>query len=334
MVSNEDKSPSMGKFELPNFTQVPNEFLDNIMRDITSLAELKVTLAIIRHTFGFHAHGGAEMSKAWLREYTGMSDNAIDEGLRRAIERGTVVVVQEADRKTSRPAAYRLNIDIPEDLLDVIRRARPGSGMAAGAVVQRGEGQKLTLGGGSKSDPGGGSKVDPGGGSEVDPGYEAQTQSWSGFEAGGNKDLNKDLSKQASIGVVFPAFEQVAVAVDEVPINIGPAVQACEQAGILFGGTIRNTVEDLLERGMEPEVVAALITEAHTRRHEMRGVGFERWAAGFIRTAYQDGVRTMEDLKAYRERAAQSKRKRGGWRPNRRPEPKKYGDLGIDWNNW
>lgn len=335
------------RFDLPNYTMVPNEFLDHVLRDITSMSELKVTLAVIRHTFGFHAHGGAELSKSWLREYTGMADNSVDDGLRRAIARGTIVVVREADASTSRPATYRLNIDVPEDLLQVIRRARPGSGMAPGTVEKDGgassdpgEGQVLTRGG-SKVDPGEGQKLTRGG-SNPDPGWGIQTPSPSAFAGPLNKDRNKDRNKEdgwidrgpvGSEVEVLEGITQASICFDE-SIDIRPAVRACENAGVFFAGVLRMTVENMLERGMEPEVAAALITEAHTKRDKMKGVGFERWAAAFVRNAFQDGVRTMEDLTRYRERAKEGVRtRRRPWDP--RPKRESYTKgVKLDWDAW
>lgn len=79
----------------PNYTQVPNIFLDEIMSlpDMT-LAELKVTLAIFRQTFGYHKRED-ELSLTRLEQLTGLSRQSVITGIDAAMQRGTV------DRRSS-----------------------------------------------------------------------------------------------------------------------------------------------------------------------------------------------------------------------------------------
>ena len=79
----------MSGFEQPNYTQAPNAFFDKLLAEIDNLSELKVTLAVMRYTMGFHrdAH---ELSVGFLVEYTGLSRPSVVDGLKRAMTRGTV----------------------------------------------------------------------------------------------------------------------------------------------------------------------------------------------------------------------------------------------------
>ena len=104
----------MSGFEQPNYTQTPNAFYDKVLKDVDSMAELKVTLAVIRHTMGFHRYEH-ELSLSYLVEYTGLHRETVIDGLKRAMKRGTVTrresgntfaysmkVVGKSDQKGSR----------------------------------------------------------------------------------------------------------------------------------------------------------------------------------------------------------------------------------------
>ncbi len=83
------KGGVMSGFEKPNYTQAPNAFFDRVLKEIDSMSELKVTLAVIRHTMGFH-RDEHELSLSYLVEYTGLRKETVIDGLRRAMKRGTV----------------------------------------------------------------------------------------------------------------------------------------------------------------------------------------------------------------------------------------------------
>jgi phage replication O-like protein O len=63
------------KIEKPNYTQTPNILFDEIMRDLNG-AELKVILAVIRKTFGWHKERD-RISLTQLEEMTGLSRQGI-----------------------------------------------------------------------------------------------------------------------------------------------------------------------------------------------------------------------------------------------------------------
>lgn len=75
-------------FKSPNYTQAPNEFFDEIMRDL-GYAELKVVLAVIRMTFGFHRKS-AKATLTTMCRMTGLTRYAVLEGAKKAEERGLI----------------------------------------------------------------------------------------------------------------------------------------------------------------------------------------------------------------------------------------------------
>jgi phage replication O-like protein O len=76
--------------EQPNHTQTPNSFYDELLPQITSLCELKVTLAIIRKTFGWRKHED-QLSVSQLETLTGLSRKGVQDGLTLALKRGSIV---------------------------------------------------------------------------------------------------------------------------------------------------------------------------------------------------------------------------------------------------
>ena len=71
------------------FTKAPNVFLDELMPQIDSLAELKVTFAVMRQTIGFN-RSEDRLSISRLEGLTGLSRESVVEGTRRALARGTI----------------------------------------------------------------------------------------------------------------------------------------------------------------------------------------------------------------------------------------------------
>lgn len=68
---------------------MPNEFLDSIMPSIDTMAELKVTLAIIRRTFGWHVKK-QKLTINNLVELTGLSRQSVANGITAALEHGHI----------------------------------------------------------------------------------------------------------------------------------------------------------------------------------------------------------------------------------------------------
>lgn len=76
-------------YDSPNYTQIPNELLDEILPEISTQAELKVTLAIARQTFGWHRRE-KPLSITRLQTLTGLSRQSVADGTAAALKRGFV----------------------------------------------------------------------------------------------------------------------------------------------------------------------------------------------------------------------------------------------------
>ena len=76
-------------FELPNHTQTPNSFFDQSLKEITSMCELKVVLAVIRKTFGWHQRE-ERISVSQLERVTGLSRQGVQNGITLALEHGFI----------------------------------------------------------------------------------------------------------------------------------------------------------------------------------------------------------------------------------------------------
>lgn len=81
----------------PNYTQVPNVLLDHL--DDFKEAELRVILAAIRNTIGWHRSEPQAMSIAWFESETGLSRQGVVNGIKAARERGWLV---ESDKRGPR----------------------------------------------------------------------------------------------------------------------------------------------------------------------------------------------------------------------------------------
>lgn len=86
----------MNGFQSPNHTQTPNDLFDSYMA-IMGESELKVTLAIIRKTLGYHKTKDA-ISLTQLQKMTGLSRQGASDGATAAIARGLVEVVGTGKR--------------------------------------------------------------------------------------------------------------------------------------------------------------------------------------------------------------------------------------------
>jgi len=81
-------TPERG-FEKPNHTQTPNTFFDESLKNISSLPELKIVLAIIRKTFGWQKERD-KISMSQLREITGLKQQSVQRGIDLALADGFI----------------------------------------------------------------------------------------------------------------------------------------------------------------------------------------------------------------------------------------------------
>lgn len=75
-------------FQAPNYTQTPNDLFDEMLPQM-GYAELKVTLAAIRITLGWH-RDRSKLSLKKMMEATGLSKQAVLDGAEQAEKRGTL----------------------------------------------------------------------------------------------------------------------------------------------------------------------------------------------------------------------------------------------------
>lgn len=112
-------------FQKPNTVPVPTAFYD-LMRDIDDMGELKITLIVIRYTFGFNRKS-APLSERFFVQAGIKSRSTVQRGIRNALARGTIYVTKPGDN--NHPTEYGLKIleDQP-DLLELklqTHKARP-----------------------------------------------------------------------------------------------------------------------------------------------------------------------------------------------------------------
>jgi hypothetical protein len=86
-------------FDSPNHTETPNDLFDVLMKDM-DLAELKVTLAVIRGTIGYHKDDYV-CSLSKLCKVTGMCENSVISGAEKAEQRGTIKRVVTGKKTTT-----------------------------------------------------------------------------------------------------------------------------------------------------------------------------------------------------------------------------------------
>jgi len=88
-----------------NYTMVPNVILDVIMQDL-NLSELKVLLAVVRKTIGYHMETKA-LSNKDLQNLTGISRNAVRSAVASLIENNLIKTIGKGARGATK---YTLNL--------------------------------------------------------------------------------------------------------------------------------------------------------------------------------------------------------------------------------
>src|SRR5512147_1574159 len=96
-------------FEIPNYTQTPNVLFDTYMREMTE-AELKVVLAVIRYSIGYH-RTAFRISLRKMKELTGLSQNGVIAGAEAAEERGLIRRIVNGKRSTTWEAITTASFD-------------------------------------------------------------------------------------------------------------------------------------------------------------------------------------------------------------------------------
>ena len=120
-------------YDKPNFTQTPNLLFDEQMA-VMGNAELRVTLAIVRQTFGWHKESDV-ISLSQLIKMTGLSRQGVVDGVKEGLERGTIKRYPEGqsftyqlviDEPTSQPTRPVLVNVVDQQLVNVVDTQKKG----------------------------------------------------------------------------------------------------------------------------------------------------------------------------------------------------------------
>lgn len=88
----------MNGFQSPNYTQTPNDLFDELLPAM-GLAELKVVMCIVRHTFGFHKDE-ANLSIRKIARFTGLTAKSVMEGAKQAEDHGLITRRMDGNKTT------------------------------------------------------------------------------------------------------------------------------------------------------------------------------------------------------------------------------------------
>lgn len=89
-------------FEIPNYTQIPNHILDNLLMELSG-SELKILLFIFRKTFGFHKTRD-RISLSQIKKHTGVARDKINPCVQRLIEMN--LIIKESDGENGSMDTY------------------------------------------------------------------------------------------------------------------------------------------------------------------------------------------------------------------------------------
>lgn len=110
------------------FTKLPNEFIEEELCNINSVAELKVILYVMRHTWGFQEYD--ELKKITIEEFangryrkdgtrldngTGLKLTAVKDGIRKAVQHGYLVIDFDKSNPWRVKKLYRLKLREEKD---------------------------------------------------------------------------------------------------------------------------------------------------------------------------------------------------------------------------
>src|SRR5690349_19405861 len=96
----------MSGFQSPNYTQTPNDLFDELLPDM-GLAELKVVMCIVRHTFGYHKEE-IKLSLRAIARFTGLTANSVMEGAKQAEDHGLI----ERDMDGNKTTVWRAVVSV------------------------------------------------------------------------------------------------------------------------------------------------------------------------------------------------------------------------------
>lgn len=102
-------------FAPPNYTQTPNTLFD--LLPVISNAELRITLALVRETHGWHRQRTDMLSVTELASLAGLSESSAKTGIKEATQRGTLKRFKARDAMNRPTFKYGLVIrdDVPRE---------------------------------------------------------------------------------------------------------------------------------------------------------------------------------------------------------------------------
>jgi phage replication O-like protein O len=96
------------KFPIPNFTQIPNDFLDESIPDLKE-GELRVLLVLMRQTFGWHKNWD-HLSLSQFAQKTGMEKKSVARTLKNLLEKGLIKKIKQGT-KGNEKCFYSIPVD-------------------------------------------------------------------------------------------------------------------------------------------------------------------------------------------------------------------------------
>lgn len=99
-------------FPAPNTIPIPTAFFE-LMHDIDDMGELKVTLIVIRYTFGFNRKS-ARLSERFFVRAGIKSRSTVQRGIKKALERNTIYVTKPGNNNNPTEYGLRILDDQPE----------------------------------------------------------------------------------------------------------------------------------------------------------------------------------------------------------------------------
>jgi hypothetical protein len=130
-MDNDNNSPidQFDGFEYPqqNWSKLPHQFIEELLPQIDTVAELKVVLYLLRHTWGYQEfgifkhitidefmRGRKDKNGARMDSGTGLSEMSVRRGLEAALKRGVIEVTVDASDKGRVEKRYRLLMQAQE----------------------------------------------------------------------------------------------------------------------------------------------------------------------------------------------------------------------------
>ena len=117
-------------FERPtdNYSKLPHSFID-LLPTIDTMAEMKVVLYLLRHTWGFSefgkpkklttdefANGRKKRDQSRMDAGTGLSENSVRAGIEKAVEHGFFTVETDESDKARIEKWYCLNMEVDSEI--------------------------------------------------------------------------------------------------------------------------------------------------------------------------------------------------------------------------